>query len=170
LIKIIFHYFYYFSFLQKYIIFSIPFDVFITFVLNFNFPIMIKQDYLIRMILEIITLIANALLNKQKIRKQNWIEYDCLTRQILGVPTENLKDMTPDEIREKYQGDPNEMGKVELSAMTMLKMAEDIGNENLLLKSKLRQNGLHLLKQVQEDSNTYSIQRITLIQAIENNL
>ena len=131
---------------------------------------MIKQDYLIRMILEIITLIANALLNKQKIRKQNWIEYDCLTRQILGVPTENLKDMTPDEIREKYQGDPNEMGKVELSAMTMLKMAEDIGNENLLLKSKLRQNGLHLLKQVQEDSNTYSIQRITLIQAIESNL
>lgn len=131
---------------------------------------MIKQDYLIRMILEIITLIANALLNKQKIRKQNWIEYDCLTRQILGVPTENLKDMTLDEIREKYQGDPNEMGKVELSAMTMLKMAEDIGNENLLLKSKLRQNGLHLLKQVQEDSNTYSIQRITLIQAIENNL
>lgn len=131
---------------------------------------MIKQDYLIRMILEIITLIANALLNKQKFRKQNWIEYDCLTRQILGVPTENLKDMTPDEIREKYQGDPNEMGKVELSAMTMLKMAEDIGNENLLLKSKLRQNGLHLLKQVQEDSNTYSIQRITLIQAIENNL
>lgn len=131
---------------------------------------MIKQDYLIRMILEIITLIANALLNKQKIRKQNWIEYDCLTRQILGVPTENLKDMTPDEIRENYQGDPNEMGKVELSAMTMLKMAEDIGNENLLLKSKLRQNGLHLLKQVQEDSNTYSIQRITLIQAIENNL
>ena len=131
---------------------------------------MIKQDYLIRMILEIITLIANTLLNKQKIRKQNWIEYDCLTRQILGVPTENLKDMTPDEIREKYQGDPNEMGKVELSAMTMLKMAEDIGNENLLLKSKLRQNGLHLLKQVQEDSNTYSIQRITLIQAIENNL
>ena len=131
---------------------------------------MIKQDYLIRMILEIITLIANALLNKQKIRKQYWIEYDCLTRQILGVPTENLKDMTPDEIREKYQGDPNEMGKVELSAMTMLKMAEDIGNENLLLKSKLRQNGLHLLKQVQEDSNTYSIQRITLIQAIESNL
>ena len=131
---------------------------------------MIKQDYLIRMILEIITLIANALLNKQKIRKQNWIEYDCLTRQILGVPTENLKDMTLDEIREKYQGDPNEMGKVELSAMTMLKMAEDIGNENLLLKSKLKQNGLHLLKQVQEDSNTYSIQRITLIQAIENNL
>lgn len=131
---------------------------------------MIKQDYLIRMILEIITLIANALLNKQKIRKQNWVEYDCLTRQILEIPTEDLKDMTPDEIREKYQGDPNEMGKVELAAMTLLKMAEDMGNENLLLKSKLRQNGLYLLKQVQEDSNTYSIQRIALIQAIENNL
>ena len=49
---------------------------------------MIKQDYLIRMILEIITLIANALLNKQKIRPQSWVEYDCLTQQILELPTD----------------------------------------------------------------------------------
>ena len=32
---------------------------------------MIKQDYLLRMIQEIISLIAHALLNKQKIRQQN---------------------------------------------------------------------------------------------------
>ena len=37
---------------------------------------MIKQDYLVRMIQEIISLIANAILNKKKLRKQEWIEYD----------------------------------------------------------------------------------------------
>ncbi len=31
---------------------------------------MIKQDYLLRMIQEIITLLINALLNRQKIRKE----------------------------------------------------------------------------------------------------
>lgn len=40
---------------------------------------MIKQDYLVRMIQEIISLIANAILNKKKLRKQEWVEYDCLT-------------------------------------------------------------------------------------------
>ena len=34
---------------------------------------MIKQDYLLRMIQEIITLLINALLNRQKIRKENWV-------------------------------------------------------------------------------------------------
>ena len=37
---------------------------------------MIKQDYLLRMIQEIISLIANAILNKKKIRQQEWVEYD----------------------------------------------------------------------------------------------
>ena len=48
---------------------------------------MIKQDYLLRMIQEIITLLINALLNRQKIRKESWVEYDDITRQILGVPS-----------------------------------------------------------------------------------
>ena len=39
---------------------------------------MIKQDYLIRMIQEIISLIVNAILNKKKFRKDEWTEYDCL--------------------------------------------------------------------------------------------
>lgn len=45
---------------------------------------MIKQDYLIRMIQEIISLIVNALLKKKKYRWNEWTEYDGLTRQILG--------------------------------------------------------------------------------------
>ena len=63
---------------------------------------MIKQDYLLRMIQEIITLLVNALLNRQKIRKESWVEYDDITRQILGVPSENLKDMSADEIINRY--------------------------------------------------------------------
>lgn len=39
---------------------------------------MIKQDYLIRMIQEIVSLIVNAILNKKKIRQKEWTEYDGL--------------------------------------------------------------------------------------------
>ena len=63
---------------------------------------MIKQDYLLRMIQEIITLIMNFLLNKQKVRQQQWVEYDTLTRQILGVSSEKLSELSPEEIMEQY--------------------------------------------------------------------
>ena len=128
---------------------------------------MIKQDYLIQMILEIITLIANALLNKQKIRPQNWVEYDCLTRQILEVPSDQLKDMSPEEIINKYEGDTNRMGKIELAAMTLLKISDELDADNLLLKSKLKQNGTELLKFVQSQGDTFSIQRMSLISMLE---
>lgn len=72
---------------------------------------MIKQDYLIRMIQEIISLIVNMILNKKKFRKDEWTEYDCLTRQILGLPQEQLQSMNPDELIDHYEGDPNPDGK-----------------------------------------------------------
>ena len=128
---------------------------------------MIKQDYLIRMILEIITLIANALLNKQKIRPQSWVEYDCLTQQILELPTDSLKDMSPEEIIDKYQDDTNRMGKIELAGMTLLKISDEMADDQLLLKSKLKQHGIQLLKYIQAQGNTFSIQRVALIQALE---
>ena len=125
---------------------------------------MIKQDYLVRMILEIITLIANALLNKQKIRPQSWVEYDCLTRQILEIPSDQLKDLSPEEIIDKYEGDTNRMGKIELAAMTLLKISDELEADNLLLKSKLKQNGIELLKFVQTQGDTFSIQRMAILQ------
>ena len=124
---------------------------------------MIKQDYLLRMIQEIITLLVNALLNRQKIRKESWVEYDDITRQILGVPSENLKDMDADAIISRYGGDPNRMGKIELAAMTMLKIADEMEDGDLMLKSKLKQDGLALLEYVQAEGDTYSIQRVALI-------
>ena len=124
---------------------------------------MIKQDYLLRMIQEIITLLINALLNRQKIRKESWVEYDDITRQILGVPSENLVDMNAEEIISRYQDDPNQMGKTELAAVTMLKISDEMGDELLVLKSKLKQDGLALLEYVQTKGDTFSIQRVALI-------
>ena len=124
---------------------------------------MIKQDYLLRMIQEIITLLINALLNRQKIRKESWVEYDDITRQILGVPSENLVDMSAEEIIARYQDDPNQMGKTELAAVTMLKISDEMGDEQLVLKSKLKQDGLALLEYVQTKGDTFSIQRVVLI-------
>ena len=124
---------------------------------------MIKQDYLLRMIQEIITLLINALLNRQKIRKESWVEYDDITRQILGVPSESLVDMSADEIIDRYQDDPNQMGKTELAAVTMLKISDEMGDEQLVLKSKLKQDGLALLEYVQSKGDTFSIQRAALI-------
>ena len=124
---------------------------------------MIKQDYLLRMIQEIITLLINALLNRQKIRKESWVEYDDITRQILGVPSEHLVDMSADEIIERYQDDPNQMGKTELAAVTMLKISDEMGDEQLVLKSRLKQDGLALLEYVQTKGDTFSIQRVALM-------
>ena len=124
---------------------------------------MIKQDYLLRMIQEIITLLINALLNRQKIRKESWVEYDDITRQILGVPSEHLVDMSADEIIARYQDDPNQMGKTELAAVTMLKISDEMGDEQLVLKSRLKQDGLALLEYVQTKGDTFSIQRVALI-------
>ena len=124
---------------------------------------MIKQDYLLRMIQEIITLLINALLNRQKIRKESWVEYDDITRQILGVPSENLVDMSAEEIIARYQDDPNQMGKTELVAVTMLKISDEMGDEQLVMKSRLKQDGLALLEYVQTKGDTFSIQRVALI-------
>ena len=124
---------------------------------------MIKQDYLLRMIQEIITLLINALLNRQKIRKESWVEYDDITRQILGVPSEHLVDMSAEEIIDRYKDDPNQMGKTELAAVTMLKISDEMGDEQLVLKSKLKQDGLALLEYVQTKGDTFSIQRVALI-------
>ena len=124
---------------------------------------MIKQDYLLRMIQEIITLLINALLNRQKLRKESWVEYDDITRQILGVPSENLVNMSADEIIDRYKDDPNQMGKTELAAVTMLKISDEMGDEQLVQKSRLKQDGLALLEYVQTKGDTFSIQRVALI-------
>ena len=127
---------------------------------------MIKQDYLIRMIQEIVSLIVQALLQRKKLKKESWVEYDCLTRQILGVPSEELPTLNPDELLERYRGDLFEMGKVELAAMTLLKIADE-AELHLVNRSKLQHDALYLLQYVQSHSSEFSLQRMQIMAQIE---
>lgn len=129
---------------------------------------MIKQDYLLRMITEILTLLAEALLNKRRIKPQQWVEYDTLTWQILGVPTEKLHELTIDDILNKYEGDEFKYGKIELAAMTMLKLSEEMDNTQLVLKSRMQQDAIELLENVNLNSKMFSIQRDMIIKMYKN--
>ena len=106
---------------------------------------MIKQDYLLRMIQEIISMIVETLLYKKKIRKKDWDEYDHLTRQILDMDTRQLLNTSAEELIARHASTPDGLNKLELAAVNMLKLAEDVEDNNLLLKSKLRQESVSLV-------------------------
>lgn len=126
---------------------------------------MIKQDYLIRMIQEIVTALVDALLRHRKITRPEWSEYEGIAGQILKTDPVRLQAMSAEDILSFYQEDTD---KIELAAMLMLKMAEDCEG-NLLLKPRLRQNGLALLQHVQAHGQTYSLQRELLIRFLKSN-
>ena len=130
---------------------------------------MIKQDYLIRMIQEIVSMIVEAILHKKKIRQKEWEEYDHLTRQILGMDTRELLNTDAKELMTRYATQTDGMDKLELAAVNMLKLSEEVETDNLLLKSRLRQEGCLLLKYIQQHSDNYSLQRQFLIQLLDTN-
>lgn len=127
---------------------------------------MIRQDYLIRMIQEMISLVLNAMLNKKKLKKDEWKEYDYLSKQILGYSPEQLMNMNTDELIDSYKDDQDKIQKIELAAMTMLMLAEDM-ELDLLQKSKLRQDGITLLQYVDKEDNSFSLQRKQLLEMLE---
>lgn len=128
---------------------------------------MIKQDYLLRMIQEIIALLVQALISKRKIAENDWAEYDNLTTQLLGLPCNDLSQLDADAIIARYQGDADSWGKCELAAMTLLKMSDEMSNEQLVEKSRAKQNGIALLEYVQAHCPTFSLQRIQLLEALK---
>ena len=113
---------------------------------------MVKQDYLVRMIQEIISAIARAILNKKKIRQQDRDEYDLLTQQMI----------------DRYANEEDRIGKIELASVYLLRFSEEV-EDDILLKSKLRQDGIRLLKYVQQEDTNFSIQRDCLIRMLETN-
>lgn len=129
---------------------------------------MIKQDYLIRMIQEIITLVVNAILNKKRIQQKEWKEYDAMVEQVLGLSSKELLNIDIQELIEKYKEETDRTDKIELAGINMLRLSEEI-EDNILLKSRLRQDGLQLLKYVQKEANAYSLQREYLIKLLETN-
>ncbi|MCF0254834.1 hypothetical protein [Bacteroides heparinolyticus] len=129
---------------------------------------MIKQDYLIRMIQEIITLVVNAILNKKRIQQKEWKEYDAMAEQVLGLSSKELLNIDIQELIEKYKEETDRTDKIELAGINMLRLSEEI-EDNILLKSRLRQDGLQLLKYVQKEADAYSLQREYLIKLLETN-
>lgn len=127
---------------------------------------MIRQDYLIRMIQEMISLVLNAMLNKKKLKKDEWKEYDYLSKQILGYSPEQLMNMSAEELIDSYKDEQDKIQKIELAAMTMLMVAEDM-ELDLLQKSKLRQDGITLLQYVDKEDNSFSLQRKQLLEMLE---
>ena len=129
---------------------------------------MIKQDYLLRMIQEIIALIVQALLNKRKIAKSSWTEYDNLTTQLLGLPSNDLSQLDTDAIIARYQDNPDKWELCELAAILLLKMSDEMSNEQLVEKSRAKQNGIALLEYVQANSPNFSLQRSQLLQLLKS--
>lgn len=128
---------------------------------------MIKQDYLIRMLQQVISAIVEALLHRKPMRKQEWEEYEGIARQVLGFSTEELRTMDIQEVLTRYEHDKDQMDKIELAAMVLLKIADDAENDPVL-KAKLRQDGTTLLEYVQRHGHTYSLQREMLIAMLKN--
>ena len=128
---------------------------------------MIKQDYLLRMIQEIISMLVEALLYRKKLRKEEWTSYDSQLNTLLGMPTNELMALNADDLISRYAEMQDGMNKLELSAVTMLKPSDEMGDEHLLQKSRLRQEGLILLKYIQEHSDSYSMQRALLINLLD---
>ncbi len=129
---------------------------------------MIKQDYLIRMIQVIITLVVNAILNKKRIQQKEWKEYDAMAEQVLGLSSKELLNIDIQELIKKYKEETDRTDKIELAGINMLRLSEEI-EDNILLKSRLRQDGLQLLKYVQKEADAYSLQREYLIKLLETN-
>lgn len=127
---------------------------------------MIKQDYIIRMIQEIISLIANAIIKKRKLDKKELDTYEYTTHEILGISPEELTGMDANEIISQYSKSESGMDKLELAAVSLLLFSEEMPESDLLLKSRLKQDGIFLLKYLQQNSGSYSLQREFIINMV----
>jgi len=110
---------------------------------------MIKQDYLIRMIQEIVALLVNALLRRKRIRQEDWSEYDAMASQLLGLPLSQLQTVDVDELADRYAGEESGIEKMELASLYLLRLSEETEG-SIVFKSKLRQDGLRLGTCVQQ--------------------
>ena len=128
---------------------------------------MIKQDYLIRMIQDILALLVNVILNKKKLRQKEWEEFDDLTHRILGCTTEEMLEMNAEMLMDKYADDADKFEKLELAAMYFVKVSNELKDDNLVFRAKLQQEALQLLKYIQEKGDTFSLPRIQIIQMLE---
>lgn len=129
---------------------------------------MIKQDYLLRMIQQIISMLLQALISKRKIAENDWAQYDNLTTQLLGLPSNDLSRMDADAIIARYQDNPDKWELCELAAILLLKLSDEADDAQVVTKARLRQNGTSLLEYVQANGPNFSLQRSQLLQLLKS--
>ena len=129
---------------------------------------MIKQDYLLRMIQQIISMLLQALISKRKIAENDWAQYDNLSTQLLGATTADLSRMDADAIIARYQDNPDKWELCELAATLLLKLSDEADDAQVVTKARLRQNGTSLLEYVQANSPNFSLQRSQLLQLLKS--
>lgn len=129
---------------------------------------MIKQDYLLRMIQQIISMLLQALISKRKIAENDWAEYDNLTTQLLGLPCNDLSQLDADAIIDRYQDNPDKWELCELAATLLLKLSDEADDAQVVTKARLRQNGTSLLEYVQANGPNFSLQRSQLLQLLKS--
>lgn len=112
-------------------------------------------------------MLVNALLRRKRIRQADWSEYDAMASQLLGIPVKQLQTADVDELADRYATEESGIEKMELASLYLLRLSEEV-EDGLAFKSKLRQDGLRLLKRVHASSNTYSLQREMLIRMLEH--
>lgn len=129
---------------------------------------MIKQDYLLRMIQQIISMLLQALISKRKIAENDWAQYDNLSTQLLGATTADLSRMDADAIIARYQDNPDKWELCELAATLLLKLSDEADDAQVVTKARLRQNGTSLLEYVQANGPNFSLQRSQLLQLLKS--
>ena len=127
---------------------------------------MIQKDYIVRMIEKIISLLVEALLQKRKLENNEIDEYKDVTKQILGMTPSDLVNYSPESIIDKYSCLPESAGRIELAALIMIMISNELDEGNILQKARLEQNGVGLLKYLQQNSGTFSFQREEIINKI----
>ena len=108
-------------------------------------------------------MIVTAIIKKKRLDNKELEKYEYNTHEMLGVSPKELMDISTDEIISQYSTSENGMDKIELIAVSLLLFSEETANDKLLLKSRLK---LFLLKYLQQNSNSYSIQREMLMKMI----
>ena len=76
--------------------------------------------------------------------------------------------MSVEELIDRYDKEEDRMSKIEFASMYLLKLSEEI-EEDRVMKSKFRQDGMQLLKYVQKEDTNFSLQREVLVHFLETN-
>ena len=103
--------------------------------------------------------------------RKDWEKWSRELRKRVQEQLDLSRELSDEEVQElidRYANEEDRIGKIELASVYLLRFSEEV-EDDILLKSKLRQDGIRLLKYVQQEDTNFSIQRDCLIRMLETN-